>query len=207
MAIFCKFAVVFGIVLFLITMYHDVNADSQIEGCKNENNILSCVKYFKTELPSVNEVSAFTEFHFVDCWYEINITAIQYTNALSLVVDNCALTSLPARSFDVLIKLEQLALTGNRIRSVDGQAFLALSRLINLDLSNNKLESLPTGLLDQLISLKNLDLSGNSLAEGTLDLVYTKPSNTLINFVCNRYVNLSLCVHSRACILCTTSIR
>lgn len=84
-----------------------------------------------------------------------------YPDLIELQLDGNLVTTIPAKYFSVVPKLQVLTLSRNNISSLDPESFFGLKSLTKLDLSNNLLTSLHTQLFRQLNSLKVLNLEEN----------------------------------------------
>ena len=84
------------------------------------------------------------------------------TGLRTLSLRGNALTTLPD-GLSATPNLRSLLLGGNRLSSLDEDAFAGLSALSGLDLSDNALSTLPGGVLAGLSALRRLRLDGNAL--------------------------------------------
>ncbi|XP_021068342.1 platelet glycoprotein Ib alpha chain [Mus pahari] len=86
---------------------------------------------------------------------------VHFTHLTYLYLDRCELTSLQTNA--KLIKLENLDLSHNNLKSLPSSLGWALPALTTLDVSFNKLGSLSPGVLEGLSQLQELYLQNNDL--------------------------------------------
>ena len=94
-----------------------------------------------------------------------------------LVIDGCALESIPANAFEGLVSLKKLTVSTRNLSvlRLQSDSFSHLSGLEQLDLSDNSVRGLPSGLLCQLRELRHLNLS-NNLIGSMADLALHHPT-------------------------------
>jgi Leucine-rich repeat (LRR) protein len=100
-------------------------------------------------------------------YFPIEIKKI-FPNLQSIVVENSKLSKIPL--FEDM-DLSTLEVRGNKIASIDPNAFLHSSSLVILDLSNNEISNLPAKLFEKLINLREIDLSHNMLSTLSFDSI------------------------------------
>ena len=81
-----------------------------------------------------------------------------------LFVQENQLGDLPINRFITLVRLEMLALQGNRLVTLERDTFRGLGRLSELFLQDNLLDNLPADVFARLGGLERLFLSGNRLS-------------------------------------------
>eukprot|EP00090_Calanus_glacialis_P019644 TRINITY_DN30137_c0_g1_i1.p1 TRINITY_DN30137_c0_g1~~TRINITY_DN30137_c0_g1_i1.p1 ORF type:complete len:1191 (-),score=181.26 TRINITY_DN30137_c0_g1_i1:163-3735(-) len=94
-----------------------------------------------------------------------------------LVIDGCALESLPSDAFKGLFGLKKLSvITKNlSVLKVEADTFSHLSSLESLDLSENSIREFPSGEICKLTELTHLNLSSNEIGS-TFDLSVQAPT-------------------------------
>jgi Leucine-rich repeat (LRR) protein len=91
-----------------------------------------------------------------------------FPNVQRIVVENSRLSNLPLLEDMDLLTLE---IRGNKIASINPNAFLHSSSIVVLDLSNNEISNLPAKLFEKLINMREIDLSHNMLSTLSFDLI------------------------------------
>ncbi|GAU87388.1 hypothetical protein RvY_00248-2 [Ramazzottius varieornatus] len=87
-----------------------------------------------------------------------------------LVLRNNEITRIPTNAFSVYPNLTLIDLTGNKIHTVEPNAFAGLSLLKGLFLQNNQLDALPNGTFSTTTNLAQLYLSYNKFTDWNPDL-------------------------------------
>jgi hypothetical protein len=146
------------------TLWTSSSAENQCPStCECEIDGLRC-EHGHHGFPSLSNRSDFINFEFSDCFLDSNLTSVPYPQAESLIIHNCALTSIAGNAFRQTPLIDKLAVTGNLdLTTIDAAAFRGMLHLIDLDLSGNALGQLPDGVFDNLPVLQRLEISGNRL--------------------------------------------
>ena len=88
-----------------------------------------------------------------------------------LVIDGCALESVPSDAFQGLVSLKRLTVSTRNLSvlKIQSDSFSHLSSLEELDLSENSIREFPAGEICSLANLRHLNLSSNQIG-GVADL-------------------------------------
>ena len=95
----------------------------------------------------------------------------KFKNLKSLHTIDSNLRKISEKSFNNLVKLEEIDLSSNKIRIIEDRSFSTLKSLSTLRLVRNKIEELNQETFEGLINLKTLELTSNSIRQLN-DLVF-----------------------------------
>ncbi|XP_031621614.1 protein artichoke-like [Contarinia nasturtii] len=196
-----QFKSIIGVVQLVLVMSHAVTGQSYTisnlgksnEGCK-KITFDEITQDIPSELSNENVCSVEVRNQQLDIMTVKRFCGWKNLTYIYAEMDN--ITSLPANFLADCHNLQTLSLSGNKINTIDENAFQNLSALTTLDLSNNNIDVFNGSVCKPLQSLTNLRLNNNKLKTLNADifqnltkLVKLDLSNNSINQIDNNTFN------------------